>query len=107
MIYFCFFVGVGMVFLFCFIVVIVGIYFDEKKGFVSGLLMLSGSLGVLVMVLFLWVLLNLYLVEGVFLIIVVVVSYIIVCGLLFCFILFYIGKRNKVSYEFDCLFIEE
>lgn len=107
MIYFCSFVGAGMALSFSPIVVTVGTYFDEKKGFASGLLMSSGSLGALVMAPFLRVLLNLYSVEGALLIIAAVASHIIACGLLLRPTPFYTGKRNKASYESDCSSTEE
>uniref|UniRef100_A0A8W8IU53 Major facilitator superfamily (MFS) profile domain-containing protein n=1 Tax=Magallana gigas TaxID=29159 RepID=A0A8W8IU53_MAGGI len=95
-------IGAGMALSFSPIVVTVGTYFDEKKGFASGLLMSSGSLGALVMAPFLRVLLNLYSVEGALLIIAAVASHIIACGLLLRPTPFYTGKRNKASYESDC-----
>lgn len=90
------------------IIVTVGTYFDKKRGFASGLLMASGSLGGLMMAPVLRVLLNLYSVEGALLIMAAVASHIIACGLLLRPPTFYTVKRNKsASFKSDVLSTEE
>lgn len=101
-------IGTGMALSFSSIVVTVGTYFDKKRGFASGLLMASGSLGGLMVAPIMRVLLNQYSVKGALFIMAAIASHIIACGLLLRPPAFYTTKGKKsASSGPDCLSTEE